>query len=138
MQSRWAGGETMPLIDSLKNSRREQQTARLEVWTKFENTMMYIPPEERKPEPEPKRTVYTVKRGDKVKEGSFRVKNVADGEITVEFEMEHIGSAYGEDGYAVRNYEVGTVFTFKKGEELSLSLYGLMDADSRVYIKYLD
>ena len=122
----------MPLLDSLKNS--EKKTAKLEVWTKFENTMMYIPPEERKPEPEPKHTVYTVKKGDEIKDGGFTVKEVTDDSITVEFFFDFVGNAYGKDGYQIRNYEPGQVFTFKKGEELSLSMYGLMDADSSVHI----
>ena len=122
----------MPLLDSLKNA----QTAKIEVWTKFENTMMYIPPEERKPEPEPKHYKYTVKKGDHVDEGNFTVKDVKAGSLTVEFTF--AGNAYGEDGYSVRNYEPGQVFTFNKGETLSLSMYGLMDAESRVYIKYLE
>lgn len=126
----------MPLLDSLKG--KKTPTARLEVWTKFENTMMYIPPEERTPEPEPKHTVYTVKVGTEVKEGSFKVKAIKDDEITVEFFLDHIGRAYGKDDYAVRTYEADTVFTFKKGEELALSVYGLMDADSSVNIKYLE
>jgi hypothetical protein len=100
--------------------------------------MMYIPPEERTPEPEPKHTVYTVKVGTEVKEGSFKVKAIKDDEITVEFFLDHIGRAYGKDDYAVRTYEADTVFTFKKGEELALSVYGLMDADSSVNIKYLE
>ena len=125
----------MPLIDALKKNR---PTAKLEVWSKFENTMMYIPPEERKSEPEPRHTVYTVKRGDEIKEGSFKVKEIKDGEITLEFFLDHVGAAYGKDGYAVRNYEPANTFTFKKGEQLSLSVYGLMDADSSVYVKYLD
>lgn len=124
----------MPLIDSLKNS--SQETAKITVWTKFENTMMYIPPEERKPEPEPVRKTFTVKKGSKVDDGHFRVKDLKDGVMTVEFDMDYIGRAYGRDGYAVRSYEPGTVFTFNKGEELSLNMYGLMDADSSVHIIY--
>lgn len=124
----------MPLIDSLKNS--SQETAKITVWTKFENTMMYIPPEERKPEPEPVRKAFTVKKGSKVDAGSFRVKDLKDGVMTVEFDMDYVGRAYGKDGYAVRSYEPGTVFTFNKGEELSLNMYGLMDADSSVHIIY--
>ena len=95
----------MPLIDSLKNS--SQETAKITVWTKFENTMMYIPPEERKPEPEPVRKAFTVKKGSKVDAGSFRVKDLKDGVMTVEFDMDYVGRAYGKDGYAVRSYALG-------------------------------
>lgn len=126
----------MPLLDSLKNA--GAQTAKIEVWTKFENSMMYIPPEERKPEPEPKHYKYTVKKGDHVDEGGFTVKDLKSGSLTVEFTFDFAGNAYGEDGYSVRNYEPGQVFTFNKGETLSLSMYGLMDAESKVYIKYLE
>ncbi len=128
----------MPLLDSLKNNADSKKTAKLEVWSKFENTMMYIPPEERKPEPEPKHTVYTVKKGDDIKAEGFIVRDVQDDSVTVVFRMEYAGTAYGKDGYAARNYEPGTAFTFKKGEQLSLTMVGLMDADSSVYIKYLE
>ena len=126
----------MPLLDSLKNA--GAQTAKIEVWTEFENTMMYIPPEERKPKPEPKHYTYTVKKGDKVDEGDFIVKDIKPDSLTVEFTFDFVGNAYGEDGYSARNYKPGQVFTFNKGETLSLSMYGLMDADSKVYIKYLE
>lgn len=117
---------------------KKKLTAKLEVWTMFRNTMVYIPPEERKPEPEPEHEVFTVKKGDKVERGGFKVKDLKEDTITVEFKWDYVGNAFGKDGYSVRYFDPGKVFTFNKGEELSLSMYGLMDADSSVHITYLE
>ena len=125
----------MGLIASIFGCKKDNVTAEIEMWTEFTNTMEYIPPEERTEEPEPVHETYTVKKGDKVRNGMLLIKEVAEDSITVELNTEYVGGVYGADGHMKTYYsDPATVFTIGKGEELSVTEYGLMDADFSVCV----
>ena len=74
-------------------------------------------------------SIYTVKVGDEVEDGYYRITRITDSYIRIKFPDEYT-SGFGESPKKS--------FKIKKGESCSFRQYGLMDADFVVYVSYIE
>ena len=108
-------------------------TAVLQVTSSYEETMMYIPDEERPEKPEPVYETIEVRAGDDAYYSQFHVEKLSGNSMTITTYFDYYVRSYRGDEF-VRDYGIANRFTFHRGETLSMTMAGLLDADSRMVI----
>lgn len=109
------------------------QTATLRVTSSFESTMMFIPDEEKAEQPEPVYETIEVRAGDDAYNSQFHVDKLSRDSMTITTYFDYYARSYRGDEF-VKDYGMANSFTFHRGETLSMTMAGLLDADSRMVI----
>lgn len=110
-----------------------KQTAVLRLTSKFENTMIYTPEEEREPEPEPVWETVTVSRGSKLMNGILTVKKVTEDTVTLQASDYFAATSY-RDGSYVQQFEPGEAFILQRGGHLRIVDIALLDASHTITV----
>lgn len=126
-------GSIAILLLTLLSGCAGKQTATLRVSSRYVNTSIYIPEEEREPEPEPTWETVTVARGDKLENGILTVKKLTADTVTLKADRQYVGTSY-LDGTFVQRFEEGELLTLHRGETLRLTETGLLDEDHTITV----